>query len=180
MSSLKSTLKRLNQHCKQDWTHHVLCLRSSIHLDLTTIYCMWIYNSKMLILPYVLQWNTKWFDVHSNFTTIVKTLNDCKISTTTWQSVSKRNWVEWIMLMHWHHCTNVLQVEEALSEVDLQLKLDLHFTDNEQQWVFSRSLEVCVCVCVCVWERERERECRMKTFPLCSFYARVRMQTRHE
>lgn len=31
------------------------------------------------------------------------------------------------------YCTNVLQVEEALSEVDFQLKLDLHFTDNEQQ-----------------------------------------------
>ena len=27
------------------------------------------------------------------------------------------------------------QVEEALSEVDFQLKLDLHFTDNEQQYV---------------------------------------------
>lgn len=27
----------------------------------------------------------------------------------------------------------VLQVEEALSEVDFQLKLDLHFTDTEQQ-----------------------------------------------
>lgn len=28
-----------------------------------------------------------------------------------------------------------LQVEEALNEVDFQLKLDLHFTDSEQQWV---------------------------------------------
>lgn len=27
----------------------------------------------------------------------------------------------------------LFQVEEALSEVDFQLKLDLHFTDNEQQ-----------------------------------------------
>ena len=26
-------------------------------------------------------------------------------------------------------------MEEAVSEVDFQLKVDLHFTDSEQQWV---------------------------------------------
>lgn len=29
----------------------------------------------------------------------------------------------------------VFQVEEALNEVDFQLRLDLHFTDVEQQYV---------------------------------------------
>ena len=36
-------------------------------------------------------------------------------------------------MMFINNSTHVLQVEEALSEVDFQLKLDLHFTDNEQQ-----------------------------------------------
>ena len=31
-------------------------------------------------------------------------------------------------------------MEEALSEVDFQLKVDLHFTDSEQQWVSLESL----------------------------------------
>jgi hypothetical protein len=36
----------------------------------------------------------------------------------------------------------LLQVEDALSEVEFQLKVDLHFTDSEQQWVLGKILEL--------------------------------------
>ncbi len=48
----------------------------------------------------------------------------------------------------WKVCWYVSQVEEAVSEVDVQLKLDLHFTDNEQQWVSHHFLPLhhpCLC-----------------------------------
>ena len=35
----------------------------------------------------------------------------------------------------------LFQVEEAVSEVDFQLKVDLHFTDSEQQWVSLESFK---------------------------------------
>lgn len=43
----------------------------------------------------------------------------------------------------WTLLVFVFQVEDALSEVEFQLKVDLHFTDSEQQWVSWTSL-VCV------------------------------------
>lgn len=43
----------------------------------------------------------------------------------------------------WTLLVFVFQVEDTLSEVEFQLKVDLHFTDSEQQWVSWTSL-VCV------------------------------------